>query len=377
MHLTQIKAAVDGDELTDTEVRGLMLRAQKRRKTFYLYYRTKSGQRRRPKLGDFPTMTLAHARDAARVLLAQVALGNDPSGDWQAKRQGETMGELCDRYMEDYAYEHKRTAWRDKMRIDNEIRPRWGNRPAIEITKEDVMALRRSMRHIGPSFNRTRAMISKIFNFAEIEPNPVKRVPRFRETPRRRYLSPDEYIRLAEVLDENESRWPNAVAFIRLLLLTGCRSGELLRSRREWYRDGVLTLPVHKTVEKTGVKEVLMPPAAQAILADMDPKREWLCGMNSRPTYAIDQMFAQAGLDNFVPHDIRHSFASEALSAGYTLDQIGELFGHTDIQTTRRYAHLIKDRRREAVIGIADQIGKRLAARLDGQGGEGEQSHAA
>lgn len=84
---------------------------------------------------------------------------------------------------------------------------------------------------------------------------------------------------------------------------------------------------------------------------------------DSRPTLAIDTIFDSAGLDDFTPHDIRHSFASEALSAGYTLDQIGEPFGHTDIQTTRRYAHPIKDRKKEAVVGIADQIGKRLAAK--------------
>lgn len=363
MNLTQIRAAKEGEELSDDDVRGLQLRAQKRSKTFYLFYRTKSGQRRRPKLGEFPAMTLAQARDTARSLLAEVALGGDPSGHWQQSRQAETMAQLCDRYLEDYANERNRTAWRDKMRIENEIKPRWGSRPACEITKEDVMALRRSMKHIGVTFNRTRGMLSAIFNFAEIEPNPVKRVPRFRETPRRRYLSPDEYVRLAKALDEQEARWPNAVAFIRLLLLTGCRSGELLRSKREWYKDGVLTLPVHKTVEKMGAKEILFPPAAQDILKGMDAKREWLCGLNSRPTLAIDTIFGSAKLEDFVPHDIRHSFASEALSAGFTLDQIAELFGHADVQTTRRYAHLIKDRKKEAVVGIADQISKRLAAK--------------
>jgi len=370
MNLSQIRAAKEGDELVDDDVRGLQLRVQKRRKTFFLYYRTRSGQRRRPKLGDFPGMTLAQARDAGRALLAEVALGGDPSGDWQASRQAETMKQLCQRYMDDYATEHKKTAWRDQMRIDNVIIPRWGTRPAREITKEDIMALRRAMKDIGVTFNRTRALLSKIFNFAEIEPNPVKRVPRYRETPRRRYLAPDEYVRLAKALDEHEARWPSAVAFLRLLLLTGCRSGELLRSPMSWYKDGVLTLQEHKTVKVIGPKDVLFPPAAQAVLEKLDADREWLCGLNSRPTLAIDTIFASAGLKDFTPHDIRHSFASEALSAGYTLDQIGELFGHTDIQTTRRYAHLIKDRKKEAVVGIADHIGKRLAAKP--KNGEGE-----
>lgn len=372
MNLTQIRAAEEGDELSDDDVRGLQLRVQKKRKTFFLYYRTKSGQRRRPKLGDFPAMTLAQARDAARALLAEVALGGDPSADWQASRQAETMKQLCQRYMDDYAMEHKKTAWRDQMRIDNVIVPRWGTRPAREIKKEDIMALRRSMKHIGVTFNRTRALLSKIFNFAEIEPNPVKRVPRYRETGRRRYLSPDEYVRLAKALDEHEARWPNAVAFLRLLLLTGCRSGELLRSPLAWYKDGVLTLHDHKTVKAMGPKDILFPPAAQAVLNGLDPKREWLCGLNSRPTLAIDTIFTTAKLTDFTPHDIRHSFASEALSAGYTLDQIGELFGHIAIQTTRRYAHLIKDRKKEAVVGIADHISQRLAAQPENaDGGDG------
>lgn len=363
MNLTQIRAAKEGDELADDEVRGLQLRVWKKKKSFHLYYRTKSGQRRRPKLGDFPSMSLAQAREAARHLLAEVVLGGDPSGEWQGARQAETMAELCDRYMADYATEHKRTAWRDQMRIDNVIKPWWGSRPAREITKEDVMALRRAMKSIGVTFNRTRAMLSKIFNFAEIEPNPVKRVPRYRETPRRRYLSPDEFVRLAKALDEQEAQYPNGVAFLRLLLLLGCRSGELLNARWEWYQDGVLTLPTHKTVEKTGAKEIIFPPAAREILKTLNPNREWLCGLNSRPTVVIDKVVKAAKLENFVVHDIRHSFASEALSSGYTLDQIGELFGHTDVQTTRRYAHLIKDRKKEAVDGIAEQINRRLAAK--------------
>lgn len=364
MNLVQIKAAKDGDELVDDDVRGLQLRVRAKRKTFFLYYRTKSGQRRRPKLGDFPAMTLAQARDAARSLLAEVALGRDPSAAWQASRDQEAMGELCDRYLADYAEEHKRTAWRDRQRINNVIRPRWGTRPAMEITKEDVMGLRRAMKDIPVTFNRTRALLSKIFNFAEIEPNPVKRVPRYRETPRRRYLSPDEYIRLAKVLDELEPQYPAAIGFLRLLLLTGCRSGELLNARREWYKDGILTLPIHKTVEKTGVKEIIFPPAAQKVLEALPPRDGWLTGLNSRPTLVIDLVTEKAKLENFVPHDIRHSFASEALSAGYTLDQIAELFGHASVQTTRRYAHLIQDKKRQVALDIAAQMESRLMAKV-------------
>lgn len=70
----------------------------------------------------------------------------------------------------------------------------------------------------------------------------------------------------------------------------------------------------------------------------------------------IEMIFAAAELDDFV-HDLRHSFASEALSSGYTLDQIGQLLGHTDIQTTQRYAHL----GRTAKHAAADELARRMA----------------
>ena len=42
-------------------------------------------------------------------------------------------------------------------------------------------------------------------------------------------------------------------------------------------------------------------------------------------------------------HDLRHSFASTAVAAGQGLPMIGKLLGHTQVQTTARYAHLAAD----------------------------------
>jgi integrase len=362
MKLSEIKAAGKGAWLRDDEVRGLELRVQNARKTFYLYYRTRSGQRRRPKLGDFPAINLQLARTMARELLARVALGEDPSAQWQDLRGSETVNQLIDRYLEDYSRPRKRTAWREEQQFNTKIRPRWGHRLAAEITHDDVLALRRAMSHMPVTFNRVRALLSHMFNFAEIEPNPCRRVPRFRETQRRRYLSAEEYARLAKALDDHAAQSPRAVALLRLLLMLGCRSGELLKAKRAWYQDGILTLPEHKTSEKTGPKEIYFPPEAQRIIESLSPTRGWLLGFQTRPTVVIDKIFAAAGLEDFVVHDLRHSFASEALSSGYSLDQIGQLLGHNDVQTTRRYAHLVRDTKHAA----AEDIAARMAGRLGG-----------
>ena len=55
-------------------------------------------------------------------------------------------------------------------------------------------------------------------------------------------------------------------------------------------------------------------------------------------------------------HHLWHSFASRALALGEGLPMIGKLLGHSDIETTARYAHLAHDSIHEAAERLADSI---------------------
>ena len=70
---------------------------------------------------------------------------------------------------------------------------------------------------------------------------------------------------------------------------------------------------------------------------------------------------ARAGLKDVRIHDLRHTFASTAVSAGQGLPMIGKLLGHTQVQTTARYAHLAAD----PVKSAADQVSASIAAALN------------
>ena len=76
---------------------------------------------------------------------------------------------------------------------------------------------------------------------------------KFKETKRKRYLSEAELQALGEALDDHEAEFPSAVAALRLLILTGCRLGEILSLRWEHVdlENGQLDLPDSKTGEKT------------------------------------------------------------------------------------------------------------------------------
>ena len=65
-------------------------------------------------------------------------------------------------------------------------------------------------------------------------------------------------------------------------------------------------------------------------------------------------------------HDLRHTFASGGLAVGEGLSTIGKLLGHTQVQTTARYAHLAADPLKQA----ADKIAERLAGALLTEKGE-------
>ena len=70
-----------------------------------------------------------------------------------------------------------------------------------------------------------------------------------------------------------------------------------------------------------------------------------------------------AGIQNMRRYDLRHSFASNVISAGFTLSDVGALLGHTTAQTTMRYAHLTNTRLREATEAAGKAVGQLSAKR--------------
>jgi integrase len=68
-------------------------------------------------------------------------------------------------------------------------------------------------------------------------------------------------------------------------------------------------------------------------------------------------LLQEAGVSDLRIHDLRHTFASYALSGGQTLGTVGQLLGHRSAQTTTRYAHLVDDAARAAVARVSDDLG--------------------
>lgn len=374
---TAIIAAKPGDILNDDKIRGLHLRCFPKRKVFYLSYRTRDGRhQRRPKVGDLGVVTLAQARTIAKELLEQVAAGRDPMVDRKTRRQALTVDELCDRYLT-----HIRTDPKDKKKpksiredeklINGRIRGRWGRRSAQDVGREDIETLHKEMASTPFLANRTLSLLSRMFNLAEKwrvrseHSNPCRLIDKYPERKRKRLMTGDEAPAIAAALAKREKDYPACVLFIYLLILTGARPDEIARAKWSDIKGDVLTLTEHKTDGHVEERVIFLPPRAVALLGMMPETTGTITGIKS-PRWLWQEVRKECGCEDLRLYDLRRTFASAALRAGYNLDQIGELLGHTSGTTTKRYAWMIEESRAEAATATSRILDGMLTKALPG-----------
>jgi integrase len=230
--------------------------------------------------------------------------------------------------------------------VERVILPALGRHRVNEVTRADIAKLHHDVRHIPYDANRCLEIISKMFNLAEmwgLRPdgtNPRKHIKKYSEEKRERFLSAAELRRVGEVLREMEEEGielPSAIAAVRLLILTGCRLGEIMRLKWEYADlDGrALRLPD----SKTGAKTVHLGQAAVEVMKSIAHVKgnPWVITgtLPEAPLYDLQPFWqrvcARAGLKDVRIHDLRHTFASTAVAAGQGLPMIGKLLGHTQV----------------------------------------------
>ena len=172
----------------------------------------------------------------------------------------------------------------------------------------------------------------------------------------------DEVRRLGRVLQRHEMRFPTKVAIIRLLLLTGCRSQEIMSLRWSDYREGHL----HLTDSKTGPRMVWLSSPARTILAGLPKRSSWIfpsrsikTHINSKSLFRTWHRFrTEAGLSDVRLHDLRHTYASLAVMQGENIPTVGRLLGHNNPATTLKYTHLADGMVVEAAENVGAILGR-------------------
>lgn len=356
----QALARADGSTvLRDTVVPGLHSRGQR----FFLYFRTRAGRERRPKLGEYPVMSLAQARAVAKDMLVQVAAGRDPIAERRVERSAPTVDQALQQFDIEHVATLKPTTAKEVRRLFEKHVPGTLRREKVSsIEYADIHRLHQSLKATPYVANRLLSHLSTFFNrceapwkYREHGTNPCRGVKRYKERKIKRYMSAEEAVGIAQRLDAEA--WNNraSVAFIYLLIFTGARKGEIAAARWSEIRGNV----IHRADAKNGARPIFLPPAAMAILEQLPHTSGTLTGIKD-PKKLWDKVRRAAGCPDLRIHDLRHSFASVALSSGLTLDQVGELLGHSSTQTTKRYAHLIDATAQAAAAKTATEVMARM-----------------
>ena len=110
------------------------------RRAWILLYRH-HGVKRRMKIGSYPTLPLAVARDQARAALRDVALGKDPAAEKTARRESETVADIAREYLEKHAKAKKRSWRHDERTLRNDVLPPIGKLKAKDVRRRDIIRL--------------------------------------------------------------------------------------------------------------------------------------------------------------------------------------------------------------------------------------------
>ena len=360
----------------DSELAGFGVRVHPTgRKVYIAQTRADGKAAKRVTVGRHGVITPDEARRRAALIVARIKAGEDPIPEPMAVKmaEGPAVGELAGRYLEKHVAVRckPKTESMYRLIVAKYILPELGRRPALAVDHKEVTELHHRLSAKPVMANQVVDTLSRIYNAAEDRgdipeaSNPCRLVVKNRERRRERFLTDEEFRRLGRVLDEAETRKGvsvHAVAAIRLLLLTGCRKGEILNLR--WSEVDLEADELQLPDTKTGPRTISLSPEAAAVLSRIPrlPDNPFVIpgkigGKAMRNLNdPWDIVCERAGLEDMRLHDCRHSYASRALALGESLPMIGRLLGHTQVETTARYAHLAQDSVRESAVRVSDSI---------------------
>ena len=351
-------------DIRDRELKGFGVRILPSGAKRYFVHSQHNGRRVWKSLGQTESISVDEARDRARTLLAAIRNGNDDQAAAPPDTPFETVG---DEVFRRYARNWKPSTLKvNRGYYRKQILPWFKGRPISEITAHDVQRWFASLHHTPVAADRAAPVLSVIMRQAEVYgyrpegSNPCAGIKRYRRQGRELFLSGAEMHRLGEVLVRHEADHLQAVAIIRLLLLIGCRIGEIVSLKWHYYREGNLFLPD----SKTGPRTVWLSSAARDALDGLPRTADWVFPSSRangflhavtvcRVWYRVRE---DANLCDVRLHDLRHTYASIAMAQGETVLTIGRLLGHRNPETTLKYTHLSDAMVREAVVAVGTAL---------------------
>jgi integrase len=312
----QAKAKTARVEIADAVLPGLYLIVQPTgAKSWAVRYRMGRRTRKLTLPGRYPVLSLAKAREAARLALEGVTSGEDPAA---AKHAGTPADDTLAAYMALYREKHVSrlrpgTAANTNRELEH-MQDAWPGRTLRSISKKDVVAVIDHAMKRGPSAGVMAWKVAKAF-FAWCE----AREDEF-ASPARSIRKPAKEKSRDRVLDDTELKltWEAADreggpagALVKLLILTGARRNEITELSRDEIKAGAIELPSERTKNGTPHTIPLTPMMCQ-VLETLPHTGKFVLNGTDRPFgdhSGAKEKIAPA-IRPWTLHDLRRSFAS-------------------------------------------------------------------
>ena len=364
LNLKEIEQVSDGKTYQDTVDKSLYLRNRKT-KTWWIVKKI-SGKTKWIRIGTYPEMGISAARKAASIEKANLLT---------QKKQHVSVLTLND-VMKQFAIE-KEGVNKSLTQMQNLL-----NRPDIQIlaqkeiaqiTPDDIRELKRRMKSTPVLFNRIRAVISTLFNFAarnmELNVNnPVLSVAKNREKVKHTHLPIEKSSLFFDEL--NSGRYPEIFAdVIKTLIYTGQRKSNVFEM--EWseinFSERVWIIPPEKSKNKKEMITPIEPDAFYHLLQrrfnQHESKKYVFPQAGSRKKHIIDikktfRRFCLAiGEPNLTIHDLRRTHGTWMLNSGASIEEVSASLHHSDIRITQKvYAEMLTGTVRAGVRKMWDKI---------------------
>lgn len=361
---------------------GVRVSGRTGRRVFVCRYRAR-GKRRRVTLGPYPELSLKEARNRAKGIKAEAALGGDPAAAGPAGGSGKTFAEVADGYLDHDEHggalaESTRNDYRKILEAD--AKPALGSMPVDKIDRHDVRELVQRVTDRGAPVqaSKVRSVVSNVFEYARdrnlVADNPAQAVqaPK-RGGDRQRWLHLDE---IKAVWSALAGESPVVSSIWRIRLLTGARGTEIKMMRHEDVNGDTWTIPA--SVHKTGKRlEVPLSTQAQRVLESLDPFHRdgvpWVFPSNRTDSHIVQtkhllrRVREATGLD-FQARDLRRTFATHLAKMGVERIVVSHLLGHsvrevTDVYDRYRY----EPEMREAVERWGDKLEDSVGSIVPGE----------
>ena len=281
--------------------------------------------------------------------------------------QKQSLNFFFDEHYRDYASIHKKSFYHDEVTFNRHLRSSLGKAPMAKLSVQQIekwVLEQKKEGYKNTTINKHIVLLKRLFNLAErwdfnnVKTGNINRVKKlFEGEPTQHFLSQDDLSIILKECDNSDNLFLGKI--VRFLILTGCRKGEALQASWDQIdlQFGIWTVPMSKNGRP---RRIFISSTCKDFLQSLIKFREDLnlfstdanplfTNLNSGQPYKCIQtawMYAKKSCnkEHVRIHDLRHTFASILINNGATIYEVQRLLGHSSVNVTQRYAHLLPNK---------------------------------